>query len=99
MELSCKQPFAHYKSILLMTGTSLPFLGWFVRVINARKQREEREAMQYDLKKVSENVYTTVTEEGYKVTFKFLSEDNPDIEDIVTDNLMTAYERRIKEQS
>ena len=52
--------------------------------------------MQYDLTKVSENVYTTVTEEGYKVTFKFLSEDNPDIEDIVTDNLMTAYERRIK---
>lgn len=54
--------------------------------------------MNYTLKKTAENVAVMETENGCKVTIVFKKEDNLDIEDIVTNNLMMSYERRIKEK-
>ena len=46
---------------------------------------------------VSENDEEIVvkTEEGEKITLKFASEENFETEDLITENLMFAYESRI----
>ena len=53
--------------------------------------------MNYIIKRVSENKVIMEMENGIKVTITFRACENPDIENIVTDNLMTSYERRMKE--
>lgn len=47
--------------------------------------------------RVAENVVVMKTQSGCTVTIKFRKEDNPDIENIVTDNLLTSYEQRIRD--
>lgn len=52
----------------------------------------------YEITRVDENTVKYTTEDGSNVTLRFREEDNPDIEDIITDNLLTSYERRITEK-
>ena len=52
--------------------------------------------MNYKLKRILENVVVVETDTGNRVTIIFQKEDNPDIEDIVTNNLLMSYEQRIK---
>lgn len=54
------------------------------------------EEMNYKLKRILENVVVVETDTGNRVTIIFQKEDNPDIEDIVTNNLLMSYEQRIK---
>lgn len=54
-------------------------------------------AMSSVIHRVAENVVVMKTQSGCTVTIKFRKEDNPDIENIVTDNLLTSYEQRIKD--
>lgn len=54
------------------------------------------EEMDYKLKRILENVVVMETDTGNRVTIIFQKEDNPDIEDIVTNNLLMSYEQRIK---
>ena len=55
------------------------------------------EEMNYTIKRIDENKAAMEMEDGSKVTIIFREEDNPDIEDIVTNNLMMSYEQRMKE--
>lgn len=52
--------------------------------------------MNYTIKRIGENKAVMDMENGSKVTIIFREEDNPDIEDIVTNNLMMSYEQRMK---
>lgn len=52
--------------------------------------------MNYIIKRINENKAVMEMENGSKVIIIFKKEDNPDIEDIVTNNLMMSYEQRIK---
>lgn len=52
--------------------------------------------MNYTMKRTEENVVVIKTDKGNTITLVFQKEDNPDIEDIITDNLLTSYEKRIK---
>ena len=52
--------------------------------------------MNYTIKRIDENKATMEMENGSKVVIIFKKEDNPDIEDIVTNNLMMSYEQRMK---
>ena len=52
--------------------------------------------MSYTIKRIDENKAVMEMENGSKVIIIFKKEDNPDIEDIVTNNLMMSYEQRIK---
>lgn len=49
------------------------------------------------MQRVSENIVLMETGNGCKVKIKFRQEDNPNIENIVTENLLMSYEHRIKE--
>ena len=51
----------------------------------------------YEITRVDENTVKYTTEDGSNVTLRFRKEDNPDIEDIITENLLSSYERRIIE--
>lgn len=51
----------------------------------------------YEITRVDENTVTYTTEDGSNVTLRFREEDNPDIEGIITENLLSSYERRIRE--
>lgn len=51
----------------------------------------------YEITRVDENTVKYTTEDGSNVTLRFRKEDNPDIEDIITENLLSSYERRIRE--
>ena len=53
--------------------------------------------MNYIIKRINENKAVMEMENGSKVIIIFKKEDNPDIEDIVTNNLMMSYEQRMKE--
>ncbi len=53
--------------------------------------------MNYTIKRIDENKAVMNMENGSKVIIIFKKEDNPDIEDIVTNNLMMSYEQRMKE--
>ena len=52
--------------------------------------------MDYIIKRIDENKAVMDMENGSKVVIIFKKEDNPDIEDIVTNNLMMSYEQRMK---
>lgn len=52
--------------------------------------------LNYEIERVDATTVIMTTEHGEKVTLHFQPEDNPDIENIITDNLLTSYERRIK---
>ena len=52
--------------------------------------------LNYEMEIVDATTVIMTTERGEKVTLHFQPEDNPDIENIITDNLLTSYERRIK---
>ncbi|HJF39969.1 MAG TPA: hypothetical protein K8V91_03515 [[Clostridium] spiroforme] len=51
--------------------------------------------MNYIIKRIEEDKAVMEMENGSKVTIIFRKKDNPDIEDIVTNNLMMSYEQRI----
>ena len=51
----------------------------------------------YEITRIDENTVKYTTEDGSNVTLRFRKEDNPDIEDIITENLLSSYERRISE--
>ena len=51
----------------------------------------------YEITRVDENTVKYTTEDGSNVTLRFREEDNPDIEDIITENLLSSCERRIRE--
>lgn len=53
-------------------------------------------AMNYTIKRIDKNKAIMEMENGSRITLIFRDEDNPDIEDIVTNNLMMSYEQRIK---
>ena len=53
--------------------------------------------MNYTIKRMDENKAVMEMDNGSKVVIIFRKEDNPDIEDIVTNNLMMSYEQRMKE--
>lgn len=53
--------------------------------------------LNYEITRVDENTVKYTTEDGSNVTLRFREEDNPDIEDIITENLLSSYERRIRE--
>lgn len=55
--------------------------------------------MNYSIKRIDENKAVMEMDNGSKVIIIFKKEDNPDIEDIVTNNLMMSYEQRIAEIS
>ena len=52
--------------------------------------------MNYTIKRIDENKAIMEMENGSKVIIIFKKEDNPDIKDIVTNNLMMSYEQRMK---
>lgn len=52
--------------------------------------------LNYETERIDANTVVMMTERGEKVTLHFQPEDNPNIENIITDNLLTSYERRIK---
>ena len=52
--------------------------------------------MDYVIKRIDENKAVMDMDNGSKVIIIFKKEDNPDIEDIVTNNLMMSYELRMK---
>ena len=52
--------------------------------------------MNYTIKRIDENRAVMEMYNGSKVIIIFKKEDNPDIEDIVTNNLMMSYEQRMK---
>lgn len=53
--------------------------------------------MNYTIKRIDENRAVMEMYNGSKVIIIFKKEDNPDIEDIVTNNLMMSYEQRMKQ--
>lgn len=53
--------------------------------------------MNYTIKRTDENKAVMEMDNGSKITIIFREKDNPDIEDIVTNNLMMSYEQRMKE--
>ena len=53
--------------------------------------------MNYTIKRIDENRAVMEMYNGSKVIIIFKKEDNTDIEDIVTNNLMMSYEQRMKQ--
>ena len=53
--------------------------------------------MNYTIKRIDKNKAIMEMENESKITLIFREADNPDIEDIVTNNLMMSYEARMKE--
>lgn len=52
--------------------------------------------MNYTIKRIDKNKAIMEMENGSRITLIFRDEDNPEIEDIVTNNLMMSYEARMK---
>lgn len=52
--------------------------------------------MNYTMERIAENVVVMTTDKGNTIKIVFRKEDNPDIENIVTDNLLMSYEQRIR---
>lgn len=52
--------------------------------------------LNHEMERIDANTVVMTTPRGEKVTLHFQPEDNPDIENIITDNLLISYERRIK---
>ena len=59
--------------------------------------KEGRDGMNYKMERIADNVVVMTTDSGNTIKIVFAKEDNPDIENIVTDNLMMSYEKRIKD--
>ena len=55
--------------------------------------------MNYTIKRTDENKAVMEMDNGSKITIIFREEDNPDIEDIVTNNLMMSYGLRMKDMA
>jgi hypothetical protein len=53
--------------------------------------------MNYIIKRIDDNKAVMEMENGSRITIIFRKEDNQDIEDIVTNNLMMSYEQRMKQ--
>ena len=53
--------------------------------------------MDYTLKRLNKNIVIMELENKTKIIIRFREEDNPDIEDIITNNLMMSYEQRMKD--
>ena len=53
--------------------------------------------MNYTIKRIADNKAVMNMENGVEVTIVSRKENNPDIENIVTNNLMISYEARIKD--
>lgn len=53
--------------------------------------------MDYTLKRMDKNIVIMELENKTKIIIRFREEDNPDIEDIITNNLMMSYEQRMKD--
>ena len=53
--------------------------------------------MDYTLKRLNKNIVIMELENKTKIIIRFREADNPDIEDIVTNNLMMSYEQRMKD--
>lgn len=53
--------------------------------------------MDYILKRLDKNIVIMELENKTKIIVRFREEDNPDIEDIITNNLMMSYEQRMKD--
>lgn len=53
--------------------------------------------MDYTLKRMDKNIVIMELENKTKIIIRFREKDNPDIEDIVTNNLMMSYEQRMKD--
>ena len=53
--------------------------------------------MDYTLKRMDKNIVIMELENKTKIIIRFREADNPDIEDIVTNNLMMSYEKRMKD--
>lgn len=48
------------------------------------------------IKRIAETVVVMTIDKGNAIKIVFRKEYNPDIENIVTDNLLMSYERRIR---
>ena len=55
--------------------------------------------MNYIMTRIGQNVAFVKADNGVNVRINFSSEDNSEIEDIVTNNLLLSYEKRIKKES
>ena len=53
--------------------------------------------MDYILKRMDKNIVIMELENKTKIIIRFREEDNLDIEDIITNNLMMSYEQRMKD--
>ena len=58
------------------------------------KERVSKD-MNYTMRRIGENIAEMETEEGCHVKLLFTKEYNAEAENIVTNNLLTSYERRI----
>lgn len=52
--------------------------------------------MNYIIKRIDDNKAVMEMENGSRIMIIFRKEDNPDIEDIVINNLMMSYEQRMR---
>lgn len=52
--------------------------------------------MKYSIERTGKNTFVMTTEHGNRVAVVCREEDNPEVEDIVLNNLMIAYEERIQ---
>ena len=55
--------------------------------------------MNYVMTRTGQNTVYVKAENGVNVRIYFSSEDNSEVEDIVTNNLLLSYEKRIKKES
>ena len=55
--------------------------------------------MNYVMTRTGQNTVYVKAENGVNVRINFSSEDNTEVEEIVTNNLLLSYENRIKKES
>lgn len=55
--------------------------------------------MNYIMTRTGQNSAYVKVDNGVNVSIHFSSEDNTEVEDIVTNNLLLSYEKRIKKES
>ena len=67
------------------------FVSWTHKIMKVRCV-----TMDCVIKRIAENVVVMTTDKGNTIKIVFRKEDNPDIENIVTDNLLMSYEMRIR---
>lgn len=92
----CKLPFVLLVNFFLVNDRSKRifvrlFVSWTHKIMKVRCV-----TMDCVIKRIAENVVVMTTDKGNTIKLVFRKEDNPDIENIVTDNLLISYERRIR---